>query len=344
MRTGKRLGAVSAAAAAATAVLLLTGTAAGSPGELASDRPAAATGLSVSDGRLLESNGNDFVMRGVNHPHSWYPQHRQSLSDIKELGANTARVVLSSGHQWEKNDTADVASIVSDCKTNRLICVLEVHDTTGYGEEGAAVSLDQAADYWLEVRDALTGEEDHVIVNLGNEPFGNSGDEAWSADTQAAIQKLRGAGFDHALMVDAPNWGQDWTFTMRDSAEEVFASDPQSNTLFSIHMYGVFDQASTINDYLNAFVDAGLPILIGEFGHDHSDGDPDEDTIMATAQSLGLGYLGWSYSGNSGGVDYLDLVENFDPDALTDWGQRFFHGPDGITETAEEATVYGGVR
>ncbi|MEV5906631.1 hypothetical protein AB0L81_43370, partial [Streptomyces sp. NPDC052127] len=28
------------------------------------------------------------------------------------------------------------------------VCVLEVHDTTGYGEDTAAGTLDQAADYW----------------------------------------------------------------------------------------------------------------------------------------------------------------------------------------------------
>lgn len=76
------------------------------------------------------------------------------------------------------------------------------------------------------------------------------------------------------------------------------------------------------------------------FGHNHSDGNPDEDAIMATAQSLGLGYLGWSWSGNSGGVEYLDMATNFDPAALTSWGQRIFKGANGIAATAKEATVY----
>lgn len=36
------------------------------------------TGLHIGDGRLLEGNGNDFVMRGVNHAHTWYPGETQS--------------------------------------------------------------------------------------------------------------------------------------------------------------------------------------------------------------------------------------------------------------------------
>ncbi|MEU6888636.1 cellulase family glycosylhydrolase [Streptomyces viridosporus] len=301
---------------------------------------AAPTGFRVENGRLLEASGNDFVMRGVNHAHTWYPDRIDALAHIKAKGANTVRVVLSSGDRWTRNDASDVANVVARCKQNRLICVLEVHDTTGYGEQSGAVTLSRAADYWISVQSALTGQENHVIVNIGNEPHGNSGYANWTADTRAAIQKLRAAGFDHTLMVDAPNWGQDWAFTMRDNAAAVFAADPDANTVFSIHMYGVFDTAAEISDYLGRFVAAKLPIVIGEFGHDHSDGNPDEDTILAVAQQLRLGYLGWSWSGNGGGVEYLDMVTGFDPDRLTAWGQRLFNGADGIAATAEEAEIY----
>ncbi|MEE1939896.1 cellulase family glycosylhydrolase [Streptomyces sp. TRM 70361] len=313
------------------------------PAATATPRDAAdAPGLRVEDGRLLEANGNDFVMRGVNHAHTWFTNELDSLSHIKAKGANTVRVVLSSGDRWTRNDASDVANVVSECKANRLICVLEVHDTTGYGEQEGAVTLDRAAEYWISVKSALDGQEDHVVVNIGNEPHGNNGYERWAADTSGAIRKLRDAGFDHALMVDAPNWGQDWSNTMRDNAASVFESDPDRNTIFSIHMYGVYNTAARVQDYLNSFVSAGLPLVVGEFGHDHSDGNPDEDAILATAERLGLGYLGWSWSGNGGGVEYLDMVENFDPNAMTPWGERLFDGPDGIAATAKEATVYGG--
>ena len=301
---------------------------------------AAPPGFRIANGRLLESNGNDFVMRGVNHAHTWYPDRVSSLAHIKAKGANTVRVVLSSGDRWTRNDAADVSNVVAQCKQNRLICVLEVHDTTGYGEQSGAVTLSRAADYWIGVQSALAGQEDYVIVNIGNEPYGNTNHTAWTADTKAAIQKLRSAGFRHTIMVDAPNWGQDWAFTMRDNAASVFAADPDANTVFSIHMYGVFDTAAEISDYLNRFVSAKLPIVVGEFGHNHSDGDPDEDTILAVTQQLGLGYLGWSWSGNGGGVEYLDMVTNFDPNQLTSWGQRIFNGANGIAATSEEAAVY----
>ncbi|MDX2931638.1 cellulase family glycosylhydrolase [Streptomyces ipomoeae] len=306
-----------------------------------SEPEALATGLHISNGRLLEGNGNDFVMRGVNHAHTWYPNETQSLADVKALGANTVRVVLSDGHRWAKNSAADVANIVAQCKANRLICVLEVHDTTGYGEEAAAGTLDHAADYWIGLKDVLVGEENYIIVNIGNEPWGNTDPAGWTDPTIAAIKKLRNAGFEHTIMVDAPNWGQDWQGVMRANAQTVYNADTTGNLIFSIHMYSVFDTAAEITDYLNAFVNAKLPILIGEFGGPADQwGDPDEDTMMATAQQLKLGYLAWSWSGNTDPI--LDLSIGFDPGRLSAWGQRIFHGANGIAQTSKEATVFGG--
>lgn len=302
---------------------------------------AAGTGLHISDGRLVEGNGNDFVMRGVNHAHTWYPGETQSLADIKATGANTVRVVLSDGFRWSRNGPDDVAAVIAQCKANRLICVLEVHDTTGYGEDAAAGTLDHAADYWISLKDVLAGQEDHVLINIGNEPWGNTDPGGWTAPTTAAIQKLRAAGFAHTIMVDAPNWGQDWQGVMRDNAQAVYDADTTGNLIFSIHMYSVYNTAQKVTDYLNAFVDAGLPLLIGEFGGPADQyGDPDEDTMMATAEQLKLGYIAWSWSGNTDPI--LDLTIGFDPAQLSSWGERIFHGADGIAQTSHEATVYGG--
>ncbi|MGP4112797.1 cellulase family glycosylhydrolase [Streptomyces sp. 4N509B] len=302
---------------------------------------AAATGIHISDGRVLEANGNDFVMRGVNHAHTWYTHQTQSFADIKEFGANTVRVVLGSGQRWGPDSPESVANVIELCKANRMICVLEVHDTTGYGEEATAASLDQAVDYWIGLKDVLVGQEDYVIINIGNEPWGNTNPEGWTEPTIAAIGKMRDAGFEHTIMIDAPNWGQDWQNVMRTNAQTVYEADPTGNLLFSIHMYSVYQDAATITSYLSSFVDAGLPIVIGEFGGPADQwGDPDEDSMMAAAEALDIGYLAWSWSGNTDPI--LDLVLNFDPTQITAWGERIFNGPNGIAQTAVEATIFGG--
>ena len=128
---------------------------------------------------------------------------------------------------------------------------------------------------------------------------------------------------------------------MRDNAPSVAAAD--SNVVFSVHMYGAYDTASEVRSYLDAFTSRGLAIMVGEFGDMHSDGNPDEATIMSYTRSQGIGLLGWSWSGNGSGVEYLDMVNGFNASSLTTWGQRFINGADGLkARNPQVATVYSG--
>jgi mannan endo-1,4-beta-mannosidase len=299
----------------------------------------AAVGLHVSGRNIVEANGQQFIMRGVNHPHVWYTGQTRAFADVKALGANTLRVVLGSGKRWGPSN--DVANVIALCKANKLICVLEVHDTTGYGEDSAAATLDEAVNYWISQKSVLVGQESYISINIGNEPIGNTNPQQWTAATTAAIQKMRANGFQHMLMVDAPNWGQDWQNVMRDNAQTVLDSDTQKNTVLSIHMYSVYSNGQTIIDYLDKFQNSGWPLVIGEFGWQFAAGEVDSETLLAQADARGLGYIGWSWSGNTDPI--LDMALNFDPAQLTTWGQRIFNGAHGIKATAKEASVYGGV-
>ncbi|MDI1464088.1 cellulase family glycosylhydrolase [Catellatospora sp. KI3] len=298
----------------------------------------AAVGLHTSGRDIVEANGQKFVMRGVNHEHVWFTGQTSSFANIKAKGANSVRVVLGSGKRWGPSN--DVPAIITLCKQNKLICVLEVHDTTGYGEDSAAASLDEAVNYWISQKANLVGQESYVVINIGNEPIGNTNAAQWTAATVGAIQKMRTNGFEHLLMVDAPNWGQDWQYVMRDNAQTVLDADTKHNTVLSIHMYDVFNTAASITDYLNRFQTNNWPLVIGEFGWQRSSNNVDDQTILAEANARGLGYLGWSWAGNND--PYLDMTNNFDPAQLSTWGLRIFNGPNGITATSKEATIYGG--
>jgi len=67
-------------------------------------------GFQVSGRQLLDSFGNPFVMRGVNHPHTWYRGETGAFADIAATGSNTVRVVLATGGRWNRNDGVDVAN------------------------------------------------------------------------------------------------------------------------------------------------------------------------------------------------------------------------------------------
>ena len=299
-------------------------------------------GIYVSGSTVYE-NSSPFVMRGVNVAHAWYPDKTSSsLSDIAKTGANSVRVVLASGKLWSRTPESQVVSIISQAKANKLIAVLEVHDTTGYGEQTAA-SLNEAVDYWISIKNSLIGQEDYVIINIGNEPFGNGQSaSAWVDGHKNAISRLRAAGFKHALMVDAANWGQDWQNIMRDNAAGVLASDPQKNVIFSVHMYEVYGSASTINSYMSSFKSNGLALVVGEFAADHFGKNVDEGAIMSYAKQYNYGYFGWSWSGNGTGLTSLDVVQNFNAASLTTWGNTLINGSNGIKATSKRASIFGG--
>jgi mannan endo-1,4-beta-mannosidase len=303
----------------------------------------AAVGLHISGRNIVEANGQTFVMRGVNHAHVWFTGQTSSFANIKSLGANTVRVVLGDGSRaWGTTTLADVTNVINLCKQNRLICVLEDHDTTGFGEQSGASSLDRAADFWIGLKSALVGQENYVVINIGNEPIGNVNAGQWTAATVAAIQKMRNNGFEHLLMVDAPNWGQDWQFVMRDNAQTVLNADTQRNTVLSIHMYDVFNTTAAIQAYLNTFQTNNWPLVIGEFGWRAQPSNVDDQVVLAEAQARGMGYLGWSWSGNNDPILDMVPVSNWDPSQLTTWGQRIFNTSNGIRATSREATIYSG--
>ena len=303
-------------------------------------------GWSVNGTKVIDPNGNNFIFRGINHAHTWYTDKTtKALSDIAATGANSVRVVLSNGTQWTRNSGAEVANIISLCKANKLVCVLEVHDSTGFGESSAATNISNAANYWVssDIKNAIIGQEDYVIINIANEPYGNNTSAAtYTSETAAAIKTLRNAGLTHLIMVDAPAWGQDWAGAMRDNANTIFMADSMANTMFSVHMYEVYNSASVVQNYLTGFQATGRALIVGEFGTENNGSNVDEASILQYTQQMGIGYMGWSWSGNGGCCVPLDIAINWDPANLSTWGNFLINSANGIKATSKLATNFGG--
>jgi mannan endo-1,4-beta-mannosidase len=308
--------------------------------------PAASfAGFFISNGQLVDNNGTPFVLRGINYPYTWFQSRntQQDLAAIAATGANTVRVVLSTGGQWARVNGTQVSQLIQWCKDLKMIAVLEVHDSTGWNESGGAVPISNATAYWTssDVRAAINGQENFVIINIANEPFGNTTTANYVADTSAAIRALRTAGLTHTLMIDGATWGQDWQGTMRDNAMTLWNADTLHNLVFSVHMYEVYQSLSPIQAYMQAFQAMNLPLVVGEFGPVNNGQFVDSESVIAQAAQRKLGYLGWSWSGNGGGGTGLDMTNNFDPASLTTWGNRIINGTNGIRTSSMLASVFG---
>ena len=298
-----------------------------------------AAGFHVEGTKLLDGKGNEFVMRGVNHSHAWFTKNDYAaLAAIDRTGANCVRFVLADGEQWNEDTVESINTLVDQCKEYEMIAVLEVHDATG---KDKIADLQKAADFWVKVKDALIGNEDYVILNIANEWIGQWKSKTWAEGYTTVIPQLREAGIKNTIMVDAAGWGQ-YGKSIKEKGMEVFESDPDRNTMFSIHMYGSSGKnESTITENLEGVTDQGLCVCVGEFGYKHSDGDVDEEFIMDYCEDNSIGWLGWSWKGNGGGVEYLDLSEDWDGLTLSaEWGETVVNGAKGIKATSKTCSVF----
>lgn len=304
------------------------------------DVSAASGGFYVSGTSIYDANGNQFVMRGVNVPHAWYTsQTETSLKAIAATGANTVRVVVSNGAQWGKTSYSELKNIVDMCKHNKLICVLEVHDATG---SDSASDLYKAADYWIEMKDILIGNEAYVILNIANEWYGSWDGSAWAEGNKTAIKSIRNAGITNMIMIDSAGWGQ-YPDSIKDFGKSVFNADSLGNTVFSIHMYEYAGgNAETVRKNIDNALGIGVPVVIGEFAAEHTGGDVDEATIMSYCTSKNVGYLGWSWKGNNSDLASLDVAKSWDGSSLTSWGNTLINGANGIKATSKLCSVYSG--
>ena len=74
-------------------------------------------GFKVDGTKLIDANGNEFVMRGVNHAHTWFKSDSVvAIPSIAATGSNTVRLVFSDGDQWEKDDLDSIKSLIESCK------------------------------------------------------------------------------------------------------------------------------------------------------------------------------------------------------------------------------------
>ncbi len=309
-------------------------------GIMSVDASAASGGFYVSGTTIRDANGNAFEMRGVNIPHAWYTSYTEaSIKGAAALGANTVRIVLGNGQKYPKTSYSEVENIISWCEANKVICILEVHDATG---SDSTSDLNAAVNYWIELKSLLNANTDTVIVNVANEWYGSWNGSAWAEGCKSAIRSLRNAGINNMLMIDSAGWGQ-YPDSIKNYGKEVFNADSHSNTVFSIHMYEYAGgNASTVKTNINNALSTGVPVVIGEFGGQHTDGDVDEYTIMSYCEQKGVGYLGWSWKGNSGGLEYLDIANSWDGSSLSTWGNTLFYDANGISKTSSVCTVYGG--
>jgi mannan endo-1,4-beta-mannosidase len=307
-------------------------------------------GFRISANQLLDANGNNFVIKGLNIPTAWFVTDvNNNIANIRNrTGANCLRIVVTTA-------TSDAAwqTSVTNCIANKMIPMVELHDVTGNNSPG---ELNRMAQFWASKASFLTRSDiaKYILINIANEwgdwfmsanATGSPSRITWRDAYKTAVQTIRNAGITTTIVIDAPGYGQDnKTQTLLTYARDVQASDPYHNCLFSLHMYCEWKVGgNSAISLLPEVKNAGIPVIVGEFGFQHSEGsgtcDINEAQVISTANSNGIGWMAWSWKGNGGGVEYLDLSNDWGGTSLTSWGNTIVNGAGG-TKTAVTASVF----
>ncbi len=321
-------------------------------------------GFFTLNGKIYNPDGSEFLMRGVSQPHYWGNEtfNLNSISGIAKTHANIVRVVMSNAEWQNQSRTPDKKrALVERYIAAGLIPMVEQHDGTCVESEDI---LQFITDVWTDPQNVawLNEYEEYVILNIANEwgPRGHTFADyaAWRDAYKRSIERLRDAGINNMLVIDAPDCGQG-PRAMEVYGRELLEFDPQHNVVFSIHMYGMWrtlENAAEVGQpnkesspwvaewELQTMLDLGLPIIVGEFSWKESSSvGYDTKRLIAFCQQKGIGWLAWSWNGNSDPL--LDMARGwkYDSDAdLYPFGDLIINHPFyGLRATSTRSSVFG---
>ncbi len=287
------------------------------------EQPASQEHFYIQGAKLYDRCGEQVVLRGVNKMSIWTDPRGNDFAEIAKTGANTVRIVWTvKDHLGEQA----LDAIIERAAQEKLIPIIELHDATG-----VLAQVADLVDFWVrpDIVSVLKRHRPYLIVNIANEAGGSGVPTHRFLEVyKDAIIRLRGAGLDMPLMIDAPQWGQNIDL-LQSTASELLVADPQKNLLFSAHIWWpkgdkTNDPGSTarIKKELKESSEMGLPLVIGEFAHAGvgCSRSIDYKTIIAEAQHYQIGWLSWSWGPGNKDCAEMDMTADGSFESLKDWG------------------------
>ncbi|MCA9643576.1 MAG: cellulase family glycosylhydrolase [Polyangiaceae bacterium] len=275
----------------------------------------------TSDGKIYDPCGEEFVMRGVNHPTMYVDRAGAALPEIAKTGANAVRLFWFGTHGVAINEAESAVQAAVD---NQMVPILELHDST------CQWNLGDIQSYWTS-SDAVSfiqKHQAHLIVNIANEAS-SPNDNAFASSYSSIVQAMRSAGIHVPLMIDAGRCGRDYQVLL-DKGAELMNADPDHNLIFSAHLYDPLTRTQ-LAKLMDDFQAAKLPFIIGEFANREPPGcgaTLDYGGLITEANTRGIGWLAWSWGDNdpnkrwNGDCAEFDMTETFAYDSLFGWGKE----------------------
>lgn len=231
---------------------------------------------------------------------------------IASQGANTIRLPFNyklftdedyMGLTAAQDGFARVDSVVKWCRDNGLYLILDMHDCPGgqtgdniddgYGypwlfESEAAQQL--FCDIWVSIAARYKDEPVILGYELMNEPIAHYFDNKDELNSKLeplykrAVKAIREVDANHVILLGGARWNSDF-FMFTDWKFD-------NNIMYTCHRYGGDASAPAIKDYIDFRDKTGLPMYMGEIGHNTDEWQADFVKVMEEAN---IGYTFWPY-------------------------------------------------
>lgn len=243
---------------------------------------------------------------------------KADIDYIASTGANTIRLPFHyklftdedyMGLVSVQDGFARVDSVVSWCKANNLYLILDMHDAPG-GQTGDNIddsygypwlmesekSQQQFCDIWTRIADRYKDEPTILGYELLNEPVATYFEaEQDSLNSRLVdvykmgVEAIRKVDPDHIILIGAPQWNSNF------GPLEGVDFGPQ--VMYTCHRYGGAPTSEAIGSYIDFRNKSGLPMYMGEIGHNTDEWQADFVKVM---KENNIGYTFWPYKKRDG--------------------------------------------
>ena len=264
---------------------------------------------------IYAPNGEKLIMRGVNKM-IFYRDRFGTVAypEIAKTGANVTRIF------WFTSGTAEELDItLTNCIENNMIPMPALWEATGKWDQ-----LEKCVDYWSrpDIAAVIKKHEKYVLLNIANEAGNHDVTETqFRTEYQNAITRLRAAGINTPLVIDAAGWGRRESDILN-QGNAILEHDPLKNIIFSWHPWDANAPQERIREAIDGARNRELAFIIGEFSHE-SVGCRcciDYEYILDYAQKTGTGWLAWSWGPGNADCASMDMTKDGHFNTLHGWG------------------------
>lgn len=237
---------------------------------------------------------------------------RKDVEFIAGTGANTIRLPFNyklftdedyMGLTAAQDGFARVDSVVTWCRDNNLYLILDMHDCPG-GQTGdnidnghgypwlfeSETSQQLFCEVWQKIARRYANEPVILGYELMNEPIAHYFENKDELNKKLeplykrATRAIREVDNNHVILLGGARWNSDF-FMFADWKFD-------KNIMYTCHRYGGDASAPAIKDYIDFRDKTGLPMYMGEIGHNT---DEWQTQFVKVMKDNNIGYTFWPY-------------------------------------------------